>query len=96
MGWQKDVRYGQTLCFDVSIGGDRAPVNFYSCHGGGGNQLWRYDQESRQIIHVNTKRCLTLDQDQIVVSSCSKSDQLQKWTWEKVNLPALAQWDNNL
>ncbi len=53
MGWQKDLRYGQTLCFDVSIGGDRAPVNFYACHGGQGNQLWRYNEANGNIVHVN-------------------------------------------
>ena len=44
--WHKDIRHRETLCFDVSIGGDFAPVNFYACHGQGGNQLWKYDKVS--------------------------------------------------
>ena len=41
--WRKDIRHGGSQCWDVSVSGDQAPVNFYTCHGGQGNQLWRYD-----------------------------------------------------
>ena len=44
LSWHKDIRYTESLCFDVSIGGDRAPVNFYQCHGSQGNQLWKYEK----------------------------------------------------
>jgi len=42
-GFKKDMRtkHGGP-CADVSIGGQRAPVNKYDCHGGGGNQMWKY------------------------------------------------------
>ena len=46
LSWHKDIRYSDTSCWDVSLGGDLAPVNFYQCHGGQGNQLWRYEKVS--------------------------------------------------
>lgn len=44
LSWYRDVRvkFGD-LCFDVSEGGKDAPVTLYNCHGGQGNQLFRYD-----------------------------------------------------
>ena len=44
LSWHKDIRYSETSCFDVSLGGNEAPINFYQCHGGQGNQLWRYEK----------------------------------------------------
>lgn len=41
--WHKDIRTSSKVCFDVSVGGDQAPINFYPCHGKYGNQLWKYD-----------------------------------------------------
>ena len=44
LSWHIDIRYSETSCFDVSLGGNEAPINFYQCHGGQGNQLWRYEK----------------------------------------------------
>lgn len=42
--WHKDIRIkGQTLCWDVSDPNDKADITLYPCHGGQGNQYWRYD-----------------------------------------------------
>ncbi len=45
LNWHKDIRVrsNPSTCLDVSEGGDRAPIKTYPCHGGKGNQLWKYD-----------------------------------------------------
>ena len=42
--WRKDVRYRSASgsCWDVSEGGQKAKVTRFACHGGGGNQYWKY------------------------------------------------------
>lgn len=94
LSWHKDIRFG-TTCFDVSIGGDEAPVNFYPCHGGQGNQLWRYDPDLKELRHVSSGRCLDMDsQDsKVFVSRCKVSKPSQRWIIENVDKEALGQWD---
>lgn len=51
MNWHRDLRTKSgKMCADVSAGGARAPVQPYSCHGAGGNQLWRYHLVSPQFF----------------------------------------------
>ncbi|KAG8252442.1 polypeptide [Homalodisca vitripennis] len=49
--WHKDIRTkGRGMCWDVSSPNDKAPVQLYTCHGGQGNQLWKYDvSESLEV-----------------------------------------------
>lgn len=46
LSWHKDIRSYKTMCWDVPTSGKDAEVVFYDCHGGGGNQEWRYDYVS--------------------------------------------------
>lgn len=49
--WHKDLRVkGKTLCFDVSDPLDKADVLLYPCHGGQGNQYWKYDVVRKKHI----------------------------------------------
>ena len=49
--WHKDIRAGRRkICWDVSSGDAEAPVLLYNCHGGGGNQLWKYNYVSCSIF----------------------------------------------
>lgn len=42
--WRNEIRPHRTEnCWDVPTIGKNAPVKLYSCHHGGGNQLWRVD-----------------------------------------------------
>lgn len=36
------------MCWDVPESGKNAPVLTYDCHGGGGNQEWKYDVVSKR------------------------------------------------
>lgn len=47
--WHKDIRVrGTTKCWDVSTSVKNAPIIFFDCHQGQGNQFWRYDLVSLQ------------------------------------------------
>ncbi len=54
MDWHKDLRTGRgrSMCWDVSESGLRASVRPFACHGGKGNQLWRYDTVSLRTIAI--------------------------------------------
>lgn len=42
--WHKDIRVrGTTKCWDVSTSVKNAPIIFFDCHQGQGNQFWKYD-----------------------------------------------------
>lgn len=52
--WHKDIRpKGRTMCWDVSDYGDKAKIVLYPCHGGKGNQYWRYDSVSSYFVLRN-------------------------------------------
>lgn len=40
------------MCWDVADPNDKAALNLFSCHGYGGNQLWRYRPVSFNYIPV--------------------------------------------
>ena len=72
--WRKDIRPSkrQKVCWDVSAGGNQAPVLLYDCHGQGGNQGWRYDVEKQWIIHGGNPRCLDANPaTKVSVSLCN-------------------------
>lgn len=94
--WHKDIRFRDSQCFDVSVGGDFAPVNFFQCHGAQGNQLWKYEKSAQTLVHVNSNRCLEIDtlERKIFVSGCVKDDLSQKWTLENLDEETLAKWND--
>lgn len=95
--WHKDVRpKGRTDCLDVSIGGSKAPVTLYPCHGKQGNQLWRYDVAKQWLIHGYTPRCLDVDaaSNKVFVTSCDSFSSTQKWRIEHVDMKTMNNWEN--
>ncbi|CAL7949814.1 unnamed protein product [Xylocopa violacea] len=95
--WHKDIRpKDRTECLDVSRGGTKAPVSLYPCHGGQGNQLWRYNVEKQWLMHGYSSRCLDTDpaSKKVFVTNCDSSSPTQKWRIEKVNMKAINNWDN--
>jgi polypeptide N-acetylgalactosaminyltransferase len=95
LSWHKDIRYSETSCFDVSLGGNEAPINFYQCHGGQGNQLWRYEKDNQQLRHVNSNRCLEINatDKKLFVSSCQPSKLSQKWEIQHLDENAMETWE---
>lgn len=95
--WHKDIRIKNLeTCLDVSIGGDFAPVQFYQCHGGQGNQLWRYDHDTKHLLHgAGTSRCLDSDltRMKVFLRTCDSKSETQRWKIENFNLKAMANWN---
>lgn len=61
LSWHKDIRikHRPNMCLDVADGGDRAKIMPYSCHGGGGNQLWKFDVVSAAVcVTVAGYKCV--------------------------------------
>lgn len=101
--WHRDIRPGhRSVCFDVSSAENDAPVQLYTCHGVGGNQLWRYVAELHQLRHgePSNSRCLTLrDEDtaggggrRLSVSGCDDTNAKQRWTVEHLDQDRLKEW----
>jgi len=96
--WRKDMRptKRQKVCWDVSAGGDEAPVMLYNCHGQGGNQAWRYDQENQWLVHGGNPRCLDANPatKELFVSKCDRASLTQRWKIENIDLKQLKKWDD--
>ncbi|CRL06521.1 CLUMA_CG019455, isoform A [Clunio marinus] len=97
LSWQRDIRikHGES-CWDVSESGE-APILLFGCHGMQGNQLWKYDQKMKHIIHLHSSRCLQgdFDEKKVFVSKCKRDEKNQKWNFGFVNTTALDDWENS-
>lgn len=67
-------------CLDFS-GTD---IVLYPCHGSKGNQFWRYDNESKQIRHGSSDKCLAIleNKEKLTMEACDKNRERQKWLLE--------------
>ncbi|XP_043475212.1 N-acetylgalactosaminyltransferase 6 [Leptopilina heterotoma] len=96
--WHKDIRpEGRDLCLDVSLGDIESPVTLYPCHGGQGNQLWRYNLKTKWLVHGSSNsRCLDADPERkkVFVTKCDSSSATQTWKIEKVNIKSMNNWEN--
>lgn len=95
--WHKDIRpKGRGMCWDVSSPQPKAPVQLYTCHGGQGNQLWKYDVNKKWLVHGGNPRCLDVDLTRrtIFVTTCDPDSETQRWNIEHVNYRAVANWDD--
>jgi len=48
-------------CLEARLNGQNGEVWTYSCHGQGGNQLWKYDSATGKLAHKHA--CLTVQSD---------------------------------
>ncbi|XP_044012405.1 putative polypeptide N-acetylgalactosaminyltransferase 9 isoform X1 [Aphidius gifuensis] len=67
-------------CLDYS----GADVILYPCHGSKGNQQWLYNDQTKQIRHGSSDKCLTMVETKhhLVMDECSKTLKRQKWLIE--------------
>lgn len=84
--WRNDIRLEKrkTLCWDVPEPGEKAGVTLFSCHGMGGNQLWRFNKDKQWLIHGGNQRCLDCDPStrQLYVTECDPNSETQRWIFE--------------
>jgi polypeptide N-acetylgalactosaminyltransferase len=93
LSFQRDIRVNEDTCLDVSGNGHTA-VLLQACHGGQGNQLFRYYTDTNEIKVGGVGNCLEADMAQKLVFSntCDKS-KMQKWQFGFANRTALDNWD---
>lgn len=80
--------------FDVCIA-NSLTVN--SCHYLGGNQYWKYDLETSQIINPlkNSTKCMAINvnNEELYMTQCDSKDINQKWNFGEKNITALRNWE---
>ena len=60
------------------------PIKLFRCHNLGGNQSWKYNFETRQIVHMNSGLCLdkpiiARDPTLPVLNICDSKSTSQTW-----------------
>ncbi|VDM14953.1 unnamed protein product [Wuchereria bancrofti] len=94
-----DVRLQtRTMCFDVSVSVNKAPIVLFSCHGMQGNQHFKYLPDKQQMYHPISDLCMDCDveQGEIFMNPCNSERRSQKWTWTKINLQLIQQRNKKL
>ncbi|XP_017044497.1 LOW QUALITY PROTEIN: putative polypeptide N-acetylgalactosaminyltransferase 9 [Drosophila ficusphila] len=59
-------------------------VTLFSCHGGKGNQFWTYRENTKQLHHGTSGKCLAISEskDKLLMEECNTSLSRQQWTLE--------------
>ncbi|XP_034654747.1 putative polypeptide N-acetylgalactosaminyltransferase 9 isoform X2 [Drosophila subobscura] len=59
-------------------------VVLYSCHGGKGNQFWTYRENTKQLHHGTSGKCLAINEakDKVLMEECGSSLTRQEWVLE--------------
>ena len=96
--WHKDIRPSKrNVCFDVTGSMSKAVVLLYQCHGQKGNQRFKYNIGTKQILHVTSNQCLDCDPHtkELFMNPCDQSVDTQKWTIEHVDVEKVQnEWHN--
>lgn len=64
----------------------------------GGNQLFKYDITTNQIVSPKINTCLeaNLDEMNLKFTKCNETLEMQKWKWSQfVNETALGNWEKS-
>lgn len=89
--WHRNLQHAS---FDVCVSNS---LVLNSCHYIGGNQLWKFDLDTSQIINplLKATKCITLDltSKKLFMSECDSTDINQKWNFGEKNLTALRSWE---
>jgi hypothetical protein len=79
------------LCLDVA--NSKGPVMMVKCHHQKGNQYWEYNIKTNQLIHTNSKQCLTKpiarSANEPRMERCDGSLDSQKWSFRNMTVPGL-------
>jgi len=79
------------LCLDVA--NSKGPVMMVKCHHQKGNQYWEYNIKTNQLIHTNSKQCLTKpiarSANEPRMERCDGSIDSQKWSFRNMTVPGL-------
>lgn len=56
-------------------------VILYPCHGSKGNQFWTYVQDTKQIRHGSSEKCIAINEakNKVIMEECDSMKEQQKW-----------------
>ncbi|KAL0839918.1 hypothetical protein ABMA28_016534 [Loxostege sticticalis] len=94
--WHKDIKSkNRNMCWDLPDSKPKSHIQLYSCHLGGGNQLWRYHPSTKQIKHGGNKNCVDWDRATraLYIMPCDHAPS-QRWTIDKIDYEMMGKWDN--
>ncbi|KAH8253828.1 hypothetical protein KR032_007073 [Drosophila birchii] len=59
-------------------------VTLYACHGGKGNQFWSYRENTKQLHHGTSGKCLAVSEakDRLLMEECVNDLSRQQWSLE--------------
>ncbi|XP_041633152.1 putative polypeptide N-acetylgalactosaminyltransferase 9 isoform X1 [Drosophila kikkawai] len=59
-------------------------VTLYACHGGKGNQFWSYRENTKQLHHGTSGKCLAISEnkDRLLMEECNSELSRQQWSLE--------------
>lgn len=90
------------MCFDsygdskMVNGQPRKDVRTGGCHHGQGNQYFRYDLDTKQLLHgpIRNKNCVEVDipTQSVYVTTCDTSRVQQRWQFGFTNETAIRSW----
>lgn len=94
LSFYRDIRLKSDsgICLD---GGGTSQLVLFSCHQHQGNQLFRYDLETKQIkLGKSEYLCMEAESEEMKVfmERCDVNNELQQWTFGFVNKTNLNNW----
>ncbi|KAM3967951.1 N-acetylgalactosaminyltransferase 6 [Aphomia sociella] len=94
--WHKDVKTKtRNMCWDLPDSRPKSPVVLFGCHLSGGNQLWRYHPDTKQLTQGSNYNCLDWDRPSrdLFINSCDSDSDTQQWTVDTVHRDTMDKWD---
>lgn len=83
-------------CFDCYGEGPKKEIKTHGCHNGQGNQYFRYDMDTKQILHgpMRNKHCVEVEisTQSVYVTACDVTKITQKFQWGFVNETSVRNW----
>lgn len=88
---ERSIKYNDTN--DQCLDADK--LNFSNCHHQGGNQAFKFDLTTRQLLHPYSDKCFEANNktSKITLTKCDNQTLEQKWEWSYENKTALMNWD---
>jgi polypeptide N-acetylgalactosaminyltransferase len=89
--WNRFIKYNDPnwKCIDA------VKMNLMDCHFTFGNQLWKIDPKTNQILSPGQGKCISGDPTTLKLSwvACNSSDINQSFKWGYLNVTAVENWE---
>uniref|UniRef100_A0A182YE43 Ricin B lectin domain-containing protein n=1 Tax=Anopheles stephensi TaxID=30069 RepID=A0A182YE43_ANOST len=96
MTWRRDIKaVRSSQCADVFHHSVGAGLQLFPCHNQQGNQMFRYDVDTKQIIVGKSKTfCFEADgkNRKLILNHCNSNAESQRWRMGQMNVERLKNW----